>query len=198
MGVNGARTFPWTDETREHAARLWGEGDSASEIAGALYTSKGGPSRNAVIGVLHRMGLRRGTEGKEQLHTAKKAIQQRKDRSYKDRSATQRLANIVKVRSPSNGGARVEPVIVREPDPDLEEYNAAIPQEQRCTLMQLTDTTCRFPCGDVGDSDFFFCGAAVPSEDTYCRYHARVAYQPYRPPAPRPYHPLGPTKPAVF
>jgi len=43
----------WTDERIDLLKRLWGEGQSASQIAGQL----GGVTRNAVIGKVHRLKL---------------------------------------------------------------------------------------------------------------------------------------------
>ena len=43
----------WSDERVELLKRLWGDGLSASQIAGQL----GGITRNAVIGKVHRLGL---------------------------------------------------------------------------------------------------------------------------------------------
>ena len=43
----------WTDERVETLKKLWGEGQSASQIAKEL----GGVTRNAVIGKVHRLGL---------------------------------------------------------------------------------------------------------------------------------------------
>ncbi len=48
----------WTDERAEAARVLWLEGKSATEIAAIL---RGGLTRSAVIGKLHRMGLTRET-----------------------------------------------------------------------------------------------------------------------------------------
>ncbi|MDG1210160.1 MAG: GcrA family cell cycle regulator, partial [Paracoccaceae bacterium] len=43
----------WTDDRVEKLKAMWGEGQSASQIAKAL----GGVTRNAVIGKVHRLGL---------------------------------------------------------------------------------------------------------------------------------------------
>ena len=43
----------WTNERVELLKKLWGDGLSASQIAGEL----GGVTRNAVIGKVHRLGL---------------------------------------------------------------------------------------------------------------------------------------------
>lgn len=45
----------WTDERKALVTKLWAEGLSASQVAEEL----GGVSRNAVIGLVHRMGLPR-------------------------------------------------------------------------------------------------------------------------------------------
>ena len=52
----------WTDERVELLKKMWGEGQSASQIAKEL----GGVTRNAVIGKVHRLGLsnRAGAGGK--------------------------------------------------------------------------------------------------------------------------------------
>ena len=49
----------WNDERVELLKKMWGEGQSASQIAKEL----GGVTRNAVIGKVHRLGLsnRNGT-----------------------------------------------------------------------------------------------------------------------------------------
>ena len=60
------------------------------------------------------------------------------------------------------------------PKPELIE----IPVEQRKTLLQLTEKTCRWPVGDPGSTDFFFCGGDTVNDLPYCSYHSRVAYQP--------------------
>ena len=49
----------WTDERVETLKKMWGEGQSASQIAKEL----GGVTRNAVIGKVHRLGLSNRTAG---------------------------------------------------------------------------------------------------------------------------------------
>jgi GcrA cell cycle regulator len=52
-----------------------------------------------------------------------------------------------------------------------------IPIGQRRTLLELTEQTCRWPIGDPGSGDFFFCGGNPIGGLPYCAYHSRVAYQ---------------------
>lgn len=51
------------------------------------------------------------------------------------------------------------------------------PKGQRATIFTLTASTCRWPIGDPGDTDFHFCGAKCSAGNPYCDYHAAMAYQ---------------------
>ena len=63
-----------------------------------------------------------------------------------------------------------------EPEPEL--VDNIIPMGQRRTLLELTELTCRWPIGDPGSAEFFFCGGQAATGTPYCSYHSRVAYQP--------------------
>jgi GcrA cell cycle regulator len=51
------------------------------------------------------------------------------------------------------------------------------PEGEGATILNLTSSTCRWPIGDPGDSDFHFCGAKCEAGQPYCEYHAAMAYQ---------------------
>ena len=53
-----------------------------------------------------------------------------------------------------------------------------IPIGQRCTLLELNEGKCRWPIGDPGSTEFFFCGGKPLESLPYCGYHSRLAYQP--------------------
>ena len=53
-----------------------------------------------------------------------------------------------------------------------------IPIGQRRTMLELNESTCHWPIGDPGASDFFFCGGTGADGLPYCAYHSRIAYQP--------------------
>ncbi|MBS4018741.1 MAG: hypothetical protein KGZ68_10940, partial [Dechloromonas sp.] len=56
---------------------------------------------------------------------------------------------------------------------------AVIPISARVTLMDLRESSCRWPMGDPQSDEFRFCGGkAVIGGGPYCAYHARVAYVP--------------------
>ena len=63
-------------------------------------------------------------------------------------------------------------------EPELEPIDNVIPLGQRRSLLELTEETCRWPIGDPGTADFFFCGGPTVTSLPYCAYHSRVAYQP--------------------
>lgn len=54
----------------------------------------------------------------------------------------------------------------------------ALPEAQKVALLELTETTCRWPLGDPDKPDFAFCGADALSGAPYCAHHCRVAFQP--------------------
>ena len=51
-----------------------------------------------------------------------------------------------------------------------------IPVEQRLTLLQLSEPTCKWPIGDPLTPDFYFCGQHSDEGKPYCEFHSRRAY----------------------
>jgi GcrA cell cycle regulator len=146
----------WTDERVAQLTKLWADGLSASQIAAEL----GGITRNAVIGKVHRLGL----SGRAKSPS-----------SSSPRPRKARSSGMMRVSRPSmRGNTALAYDYDLEPEPELIE----IPMEQRKTLLQLNEKTCRWPVGDPGSVDFFFCGGEAANELPYCSYHSRVAYQP--------------------
>lgn len=177
----------WTDEKVAMLKKMHADGTEYPLIGAAL-----GMTRHAVAGKAFRLGL-----PKREVSQSPRRSRGGQGRADRDRSTTMRIKKL-RVRGPANGGAQIVECVVREPDPEIAEFNAAVPIGQRCTLLELTDETCHFPIGEVGDPGFFFCGAAIPEGSIYCGYHARVCYQPLVRPAPRPYLPTGGSKLRVF
>jgi GcrA cell cycle regulator len=154
----------WTDERVELLKKLWADGLSASQIAGEL----GGITRNAVIGKVHRLGL----SGRAKAPSSSIA----RPRKLRTRSAALRMARPA-VRG-NTALARALPAYEFDVEPEPEFLENIIPIGQRCTLLELSDSKCRWPIGDPGTPEFFFCGGKPVGELPYCAYHARVAYQP--------------------
>jgi GcrA cell cycle regulator len=151
----------WTDDRVELLKKLWSDGLSASQIAGEL----GGITRNAVIGKVHRLGL----SGRAKS-TSNSAPRPRKARSP---------AHMLRIGRPSiRGNTALAHAydLVTEAEPEL--IDNIIPIGQRRTILELNEQTCRWPVGDPGATDFFFCGGNTLTGLPYCAYHSRVAYQP--------------------
>jgi GcrA cell cycle regulator len=152
----------WTDERVERLKKLWADGLSASQIAGEL----GGITRNAVIGKVHRLGL----SGRA------KAPSSSMPRQRKPRAPSMFRAPRPMMRG--NTALAHMPAYDYEPEPEPELIENIIPIGQRCSLLELNDSKCRWPIGDPGTAEFFFCGGAPLEGAPYCGYHSRVAYQP--------------------
>jgi GcrA cell cycle regulator len=152
----------WDDKRVERLKQLWADGLSASQIAADF----GGITRNAVIGKVHRLGL----SGRA------KAPSSSAPRPRKARTASPFMRS---PRPATRGNTALAPraLLEPEPEPELEMFDNVIPIGQRCSILQLTEATCHWPCGDPGSPEFFFCGGKAVNSP-YCAYHARIAYQP--------------------
>jgi GcrA cell cycle regulator len=53
-----------------------------------------------------------------------------------------------------------------------------VPAFKKVTILELTESTCKWPVGNPGKPDFFFCGRKSDVGIPYCAFHARIAYQP--------------------
>jgi GcrA cell cycle regulator len=144
------RTDFWTKERIATLKRLRAQGKSASAIAKTL----GGVSRAAVLGKIFR--LRLGA-----VETSAKKTRQ------KAKTAGQKLRRIPPQDQPERRG-RAPEVAAKASRPS-----------GRKSLLELTNKCCRWPHGQPGTKNFFFCGA--PGADLenglpYCPQHMRRAY----------------------
>ena len=154
----------WTDERVELLKKLWADGLSASRIAAEL----GGVSRNSVIGKVHRLGL----SGRAKSASAS-VPRQRKPRVHH-----QHMMRIARPGVRGNTALAPMPVYEADLEPEPQVIENIIPIGQRCTILELTESTCRWPIGDPSAADFFFCGGKTVEGLPYCGYHSRIAYQP--------------------
>jgi GcrA cell cycle regulator len=165
----------WTDARCETLRTLWTDGLSCSQIAAEL----GGMTRNAVIGKVHRMGLPR--------RNAQPRKPRRPSGGLSVRTSEGAIARELRRRLVSRGNGGFDFLADREPQSEATVINDdhAIPQEQRKSLFDLTDETCRWPVGDVGTPEFFFCGATTQSDRPYCSAHCQRASSDRPPRLPR-------------
>jgi GcrA cell cycle regulator len=160
----------WTEERVELLKKLWSDGLSASQIAGRL----GEVTRNAVIGKVHRLGL------------AGRATTSRV-RSARPRN---RMAHLPlrpsRVQYRTHGNVALKPVYdtIERPMvalsivPKYIEEPADMPAPLRLPLLDLRESSCRWPIGDPQDENFYFCGHQKRTGSSYCEHHAKVAFQP--------------------
>ncbi len=160
----------WTEERVEALRKLWAEGLSASQIAAQL----GGVSRNAVIGKVHRLKLSSRGRATSAPARQKKPAQP---------TTTKVPARPVVPARPSNPtiGANalqaqfdVQPLARQMPRP----VENVVPISRHLQLVQLNEHTCKWPNGDPLAEDFHFCGNESMESGPYCRFHARIAFQP--------------------
>lgn len=57
---------------------------------------------------------------------------------------------------------------------DAAAFDAGIPLEQRKTILEVTDETCRWPIGE--GAAMFFCGGQTVEGRPYCEHHCLRAY----------------------
>jgi len=176
----GEPLIGWTDERVELLKKLWMEGFSASQIANELGE---GVTRNAVIGKVHRLKL----SGRAKPASAAPRVRSTPRSSGPRRVASPSagrpsLGGMMKARS--MGPAPMLGATALKIDADLvtEAYVAPqvqelfIPVEERLTLLQLNEHTCKWPIGDPLTPDFYFCGQHSEEGKPYCDFHSRRAY----------------------
>ena len=190
----------WTDERVELLKKMWGEGQSASQIAKEL----GGVTRNAVIGKVHRLGLsnRAGSapaaEAKPAAPAAPKPKAEPKPKPAASPAAERPAPKPAPEPKPEPAAAsnNVTPMPARkqiipagQPLPPQPSTNEISPEAlakvseiekkaKKLTLMELTERTCKWPVGDPATEDFWFCGLPVQQGKPYCEAHVGVAFQP--------------------
>ncbi|SFR17948.1 GcrA family cell cycle regulator [Poseidonocella sedimentorum] len=179
----------WTDERVELLKKMWGEGQSASQIAKEL----GGVTRNAVIGKVHRLGLSNRTSGAspaaKPAKEADKAQEPAKPAAARKSAAPQPEAEAPKPQPVTTTPARKQIIPAGQPLPPqpsaneidpaaLAKVNEVEKKAKKLSLMELTERTCKWPVGDPATEDFWFCGLPVQPGKPYCEAHVGVAFQP--------------------
>ena len=138
----------WTEEKVEKLKKLWGNGNTASQIAEII----GGISRNAVIGKAHRLNL--SAKIKTRTATSNKnfesSMEENNNRSKKIRKSKFKSLLIEKDFEPEN------------------------PKQ----LEELDENLCKRPIGHPDENNFYFCGRSSLKDFSYCKLHLLYAYQP--------------------
>jgi len=181
----------WTEERVETLKKLWGEGQSASQIAKEL----GGVTRNAVIGKVHRLGLSNRAGGSSSAKPAAKEKPAAKAEAPARAKAAARAEKpepapaASAAPAPSAIPARKAIIPAGQPLPPQPSANEISPEAlasvrevekkaRKLSLMELTERTCKWPIGDPATEEFWFCGLTVQQGKPYCEAHVGVAFQP--------------------
>lgn len=173
----------WTDDRVATLTKMWGEGQSASQIAKEL----GGVTRNAVIGKVHRLGLsNRATGGTKPAAKGKPAV---KPAAKAKPAAKPKVAAAPAPAPKPNLPARKVIIPAGQPLPPQPSANEISPEAlasvrevekkaKKIGLMDLTERTCKWPIGDPATDEFWFCGLEAQAGKPYCEAHVGVAFQP--------------------
>ncbi|MFD3189770.1 GcrA family cell cycle regulator [Sedimentitalea sp. HM32M-2] len=178
----------WTDERVETLKKMWGEGQSASQIAKEL----GGVTRNAVIGKVHRLGLSNRAAGAAAAkpEAKPKPVETPKPEAKPRPSPKTEAARPVTTPETKPAiPARKQIIPAGQPLPPQPSANEISPEalakvnevekkSKKISLMELTERTCKWPVGDPATEDFWFCGLPVQAGKPYCEAHVGVAFQP--------------------
>ena len=155
----------WSDENIAKLTELWQAGQSATQIARQL---KGGKTRCAVLGKVHRLGLVK----------------------HQQLGATRIYHNVIKSREKRkhHWDFSGNPKKKRAPEPVVIAPDQIIPEADRMRLLirmngkiyandKMTADKCRWPIGDPQDEAFHFCGKETAIGLSYCHTHKERAYQ---------------------
>ena len=177
----------WTEQRIEVLRKLWGQGQTASQIAAIL----GGITRNAVIGKAHRLGL---TGRPSPIKREAGASAQPRRRSA---APARRLPGSGQPGPPGQvhgqplpqtpgisaaqahahaqaGAQRSEAAAQQMP----REAPMQVPQKSNSTrtASHVGSKTCSWPMGDPKQPGFHFCGEPAEIGKPYCAHHCHVAY----------------------
>ena len=175
----------WTEQRIDMLRKLWGQGQTASQIATLL----GGVTRNAVIGKAHRLGLT-GRPSPIKREGAETTAPRRKPATAPRRQQPG-LAPMPQARhavAPASQSAASQPATSAQPgarftapsrgqmetrvEPRAE---IAAPKAPRATA-QAGSKSCSWPVGDPKQLGFHFCSDAAEAGRPYCAHHCAIAY----------------------
>jgi GcrA cell cycle regulator len=175
----------WTEQRIEILRKLWGQGQTASQIAAIL----GGITRNAVIGKAHRLGL---TGRPSPIKREAGATGQPRRRN----PAPARRLPIGAQPGQTPGQPHGQPLpqthgthgisaapaqrsqAAAEPARELSESPAPAPAKPASTrtASHAGSKTCSWPVGDPKQPGFHFCDEPAEAGKPYCSQHCHVAY----------------------
>lgn len=173
----------WNEQRLELARVMWKDGKSAAEIAA---TVRGGLTRNAVLGMIHRKGWAERSVGRlPGTGAANRSRAAYASMAAKNRRAKKAQADALKPPRPApkpKANAALRALLETLPVDHVTEIEELfIPESERKTVETLEAHDCRWPIGDVQVEGFHFCGRPKLAGVPYCEFHSRRAYRPFAP-----------------
>lgn len=141
----------WSEEDKNRVSALWAEGKSAREIASEFN----GKSRNAIIGLLHRMNAPKRARPEKVTSLKRERPQQKKSTAF----------FVLRKQSQKN---KVTPIQVPPP--------LSVTSGDGFTLKQLRENQCRDVIGyrNGNLSEPIYCGAEKYQNTSFCEYHKSI------------------------
>lgn len=149
----------WTDERREDVKRRWLAGESATQICNEI----GAVSRNAIIGIVNRLGL--GGQRRKAAPPRILAPGARRKTSFKLKPEPKKVVLKPQMEVRAAPPVEAEPFVAKEADV----------RPLNFPLSDLYEWTCKFPYGER--APFSFCGHPTV-RGPYCKAHAQLCNQP--------------------
>lgn len=145
--------YEWTDAACEDVRAMWANGVNMRLIAARI-----GCTRNAVAGIINRLGL----------------VKKPKPRGPSIQKPTPKMRPNMQTINARAVRMQDEPPAVPVERHIPRQYVAA--KISRKKLLDLLPQDCRWPCDTSSDGDFWFCGALQVQGAPYCGQHCAVAY----------------------
>jgi GcrA cell cycle regulator len=166
----------WTEQRIEILRKLWGQGQTASQIAAIL----GGITRNAVIGKAHRLGLT-GRPSPIKREAGASPQPRRRAAPARRMPGAGQPGSIHGQPLPPIHASAAHPQMRPQGaiEPALREAPAAPPPKPATSIRTASvigSKTCSWPMGDPKQPGFHFCGEPAEIGKPYCSQHCHVAY----------------------
>lgn len=166
----------WTEQRIDMLRKLWGQGQTASQIATLL----GGVTRNAVIGKAHRLGLT-GRPSPIKRDGSEAGAAPRRKSAGSQRRQQPTLAPMPAMRPTATTAAVTESSGVQNAPRSSVETRASEPAAAKAppaprTAAQAGSKSCSWPMGDPKQPGFHFCGESAEPGRPYCAQHCAIAY----------------------
>lgn len=206
-GDKGTEPMSWTEKRVAVLVDMWTSDKSASEIAkvlgeGVTRNAVIGKAHRLGLSKSKTSKIPAGTRLPTGPESSEAPAPRMKAASDPDENAVDANGGKDGDSNSADTGAETDPVDVPmpvplrkpiisatqplppQPSPNevSEEALALVAQAEknarRLELMQLTESTCKWPVGDPATADFWFCGLPSEAGKPYCTAHAALAYQP--------------------